>query len=289
VRAGGVRIDYAIFFLPVLPGAELRIEGSLPLEIESDRETVRASSADLRWRAPMRPGLHTLRVRPASLDTSPASAESSREIQLQVFVTRPSSEQAQGSLRGYRIGRYADPPFRDLEVYRAPSGFIEVWPDQLTTPLSPHFRLGQFLCKQESGWPKYLVLRPELILKLEYLLEHINERGIRANGLAVMSGFRTPWYNAAIENRTSSSRHLYGGAADIFIDEQPKDGQMDDLNADGRIDKGDANLLYDLLEEMSQKRAGRAFIGGLAAYRSTTAHGPFVHVDVRGYRARWGR
>jgi hypothetical protein len=27
----------------------------------------------------------------------------------------------------------------------------------------------------------------------------------------------------------------------------------------------------------------------LARYRKTPAHGPFVHVDVRGFRARWGR
>jgi non-heme chloroperoxidase len=29
-------------------------------------------------------------------------------------------------------------------------------------------------------------------------------------------------------------------------------------------------------------------VGGLGVYRSTRHHGPFVHVDVRGYVARWG-
>jgi uncharacterized protein YcbK (DUF882 family) len=28
-------------------------------------------------------------------------------------------------------------------------------------------------------------------------------------------------------------------------------------------------------------------IGGLGIYGSTSAHGPFIHVDVRGTRARW--
>ena len=28
-------------------------------------------------------------------------------------------------------------------------------------------------------------------------------------------------------------------------------------------------------------------VGGLGAYGSTAAHGPFVHVDTRGHRARW--
>jgi hypothetical protein len=29
-------------------------------------------------------------------------------------------------------------------------------------------------------------------------------------------------------------------------------------------------------------------VGGVAPYKATRAHGPFVHVDVRGERARWG-
>jgi hypothetical protein len=29
--------------------------------------------------------------------------------------------------------------------------------------------------------------------------------------------------------------------------------------------------------------------GGLARYRETGSHGPFVHVDVRGIFTRWGR
>jgi hypothetical protein len=29
--------------------------------------------------------------------------------------------------------------------------------------------------------------------------------------------------------------------------------------------------------------------GGVGVYRGTRAHGPFAHIDVRGWRARWGR
>jgi uncharacterized protein YcbK (DUF882 family) len=29
-------------------------------------------------------------------------------------------------------------------------------------------------------------------------------------------------------------------------------------------------------------------IGGIGIYKATSAHGPFVHIDVRGNRARWG-
>jgi hypothetical protein len=29
-------------------------------------------------------------------------------------------------------------------------------------------------------------------------------------------------------------------------------------------------------------------VGGMGMYRPTGAHGAFVHVDVRGFEARWG-
>jgi hypothetical protein len=83
------------------------------------------------------------------------------------------------------------------------------------------------------------------------------------------------------------SRHLWGGAADIFIDENPKDGVMDDLNGDGKIDYRDAGVLYNIIDEMSGKPWYYLFIGGLSRYEKTASHGPFVHVEVRGFRARW--
>jgi hypothetical protein len=62
---------------------------------------------------------------------------------------------------------------------------------------------------------------------------------------------------------------------------------MDDLNHDGRIDVRDATVLYNLIDRHQSDSAYRSLIGGLALYPSTSAHGPFVHVDVRGYSARW--
>ena len=102
-----------------------------------------------------------------------------------------------------------------------------------------------------------------------------------------MSGYRTPFYNRAIGN-VKYSRHLWGGAADIFIDEDPKDGTMDDLNRDGIINYKDAAVLYDIVDDLYGKPFYRIFMGGLGRYKKTANHGPFVHVDVRGFRARWG-
>ncbi|MBU1650670.1 hypothetical protein KKA00_00500, partial [bacterium] len=96
-----------------------------------------------------------------------------------------------------------------------------------------------------------------------------------------------PYYNKAIGN-VKYSRHVWGGAADIFIDENPVDGMMDDINGDGSHTYKDAEILYNIIDDLYGKAWYKPFQGGLGWYRKTNSHGPFVHVDVRGFRARWG-
>ncbi len=131
-------------------------------------------------------------------------------------------------------------------------------------------------------------MKERLLLKLELILERTNERGYRCDTFHIMSGYRTPYYNKAIGN-VRYSRHVWGGAADIFVDENPKDAMMDDLNQDGVIDFRDAAVVYDIVDDLFGRPFYAPFTGGLGRYRKTTAHGPFVHVDVRGFRARWGQ
>ena len=51
--------------------------------------------------------------------------------------------------------------------YAAPAGFIEVTPENQNFQVSEHFRLKQFLTKdQHNVWPKYLPLDPLLVDKL---------------------------------------------------------------------------------------------------------------------------
>jgi hypothetical protein len=207
-------------------------------------------------------------------------------MRLNAFVMVPFERVRRGALNGYPIGSYPRRPSRLESFYRPPAGFIEVTRDNEDTALSPHFRLRQFVCKQESRYPKYVVLRPELLAKLEGLLEALNERGIDATTLEVMSGYRTPRYNRRLGN-VPTSAHLWGGAADVFVDEDG-DGMMDDLNGDGRVDVGDTLVLSEIVEQIEASQTHIRLIGGLGRYHSNEAHGPFVHVDVRGYRARWG-
>lgn len=62
---------------------------------------------------------------------------------------------------------------------------------------------------------------------------------------------------------------------------------MDDFNKDKTIGRDDAVALADLIETLSKTPELSSYIGGIGIYGATSAHGPFVHVDTRPWRARW--
>jgi len=207
-----------------------------------------------------------------------------------VVVTLASFEAMQGPrLDSYRVGRW---PTRGLAArdprYAQPSGFIPVTPENELTPVSKRFRLRDFLTHdQQNVWPKVLVLRVALLDKLELIGDELERRGLPGS-LHIMSGFRTPQYNAQgvgpKGGRARDSRHMYGDAADVIVDGND-DGVMDDLDGDGRVTIRDARVLYAVAEGIEIQHPD--LVGGLSAYGANPAHGPFVHIDARGVRARW--
>jgi uncharacterized protein YcbK (DUF882 family) len=203
-----------------------------------------------------------------------------------VITEVPFSAKRGGVLNGYRIGTYPTEGSGRSDVYAPPTGFIEVTPENQDLQLSEHFRLRQFLTKDQFRvWPKYAVVRLALIDKLELVLQELNRMGVRADRMHVMSGFRTPQYNGPGEGgRARLSRHTYGDAADVWVDNDAN-GYMDDLNGDGRIDVLDAQVMLRAVDRVEQKHP--ELVGGAGLYSATSAHGPFIHIDVRGGRSRW--
>lgn len=273
----GVRIPFNMMAIFALPGGQLVIETGERARIEAETGKVTTVTAQrFGWEVPAQTGPHALRI-----------IGRKGKVDLTIIVMRSIDEVKNGSIDGYVIGEYPAKPYKGLAAYQRPEGLIEVTPELMDLPVSPHFRLGQFLCKQKSDWPKFMVLRTELLIKLERVLEEVNRHGWRTGSFHVMSGYRTPHYNRSIGN-TEHSRHIYGGAADIYIDVKPKNGRMDDLDGDGRITKKDALALYQLIENIVSDEPETWMPGGLGAYGSTPAHGPFIHIDTRGFVARWG-
>src|SRR5258705_337153 len=206
-----------------------------------------------------------------------------------VITVRPAAENRAGRLGLYYIGNWpAARKGKPGVSYDPPSGFIEVTPQDQNTQLSEHFKLRDFLPHDQANvWPKYIVVDMKMVDKDELVLQDLKEHGINPDGVRVMSGFRTPQYNAGggdPRGRAALSRHMYGDANDIFIDNDGN-GQMDDLNHDGRVNIADAKVIQDAVNRV--ERAHPSLIGGCGIYSGTSAHGPFTHIYTRGYPARW--
>jgi hypothetical protein len=223
---------------------------------------------------------------PTAGGTRPAGAT----VGLASLPMIPFSAKRGEYLAGYRLGlwpaeqrRIADP------AYANPAGFIAVTPTSRTTPVSEHFTLGEFAMHDGTpdrpGITSYLVLRAPLVEKLELVLADLAARGVRARDFVILSGFRAPRYNASVEGSAPSSRHQFGDAADLIVDDDG-DGRMDDLTGDGRVDLEDAQVVARAVERIEARRP--ALVGGLGLYPATGPRGPFLHIDVRGHQTRWG-
>lgn len=228
------------------------------------------------WEAPVKPGLYSLKVKtPAGQTLADFSA----------FVLVPSKAATKGVLNRYDIGAYPDTPLNGNQIYVPPKGFIEVTKHNEDTKVSPNFRIKEFLAKQKGDYPKYLVLDERLVFLLEAIGASLKPLGWDAGDIFVMSGYRTPHYNKQLDD-TKYSLHQWGRAADIFLDKDDN-GRMDDFNKDKVVSKDDAVALAGFIEGLAKTPALTPFIGGLGIYGPTSAHGPFVHVDTRPWRARW--
>jgi len=232
--------------------------------------------------APDQPGIYKLAVQ---LDQAVRQIDN-----LNVVTLVPFSEKRGGKIGPYFLGSW---PYEGggtprAPAYANPSGFIEVTPENADTPVSEHFKLRDFLTKdQRNVWPKYLLLNPKLLDKLELTIQELQKMGHPVKRVMVMSGFRTPQYNHTGGNtagRANLSRHMYGDASDVFVDNDGN-GSMDDLNGDHRVDASDAQVIQQAVERV--ERSNPALIGGVGVYSACCGHGPFTHIDVRGYRARW--
>jgi len=114
----------------------------------------------------------------------------------------------------------------------------------------------------------WLVDKKMLYMVLDLILE-LDKQGYDKYGFYVRESHRHPKFNEA-RNGASQSQHLYGKAADLVIE---------DINKDGDITDEDKQIVLKILEEIVGND------GGLGLYPGTMT----VHVDSRGYAARWDK
>lgn len=272
-RSGQVRFTTQTPNAPIVPRAPNGATTVL------SRGSTEVSSS---FTAPADPGIYDLAVK--LNQTTQAIKDFS------VITLVPFSEKRSGKIGLYYLGNW---PFERggkprTPAYANPSGFIEVTPQNADTYVSAHFRLRDFLTKGQAGvWPKYLLLNPRLLDKLELTIQELEAAGHPVTHMTIMSGFRSPTYNytgGSTRGRANLSRHMYGDASDVFVDND-RNGVEDDLNHDGRVDVRDAEVVADAADRVERRYP--TLVGGIGAYVASSGHGPFTHIDVRGYRARW--
>ena len=202
----------------------------------------------------------------------------------------PMSAKQNGRVGRYRIGNWPCEVGRcpDNPIYATPPGLIEVTPQNREMFLSEHIQLKDYITKlQDDIWPKYVVVDPQNLDKIELVVKELELMGHPVSNLFAVSGFRSPWYNASGGNtagRGELSRHMYGDAMDIAVDND-RNGLMDDLNGDGRITMADARVIGQAVDRVERKYPD--LVGGMHYYPPTGGHRGMVHIDTRGNRARW--
>jgi len=223
--------------------------------------------ADAVLRAPARPGAFWLVLSRGNVADTVAD--------LALFVEHPMPNRMATGINGYHLGRW--PRAVDGVV---PRGFVEVTERISDFPLSPHLKLSDFVVHDaQDGFPKYLHVREALLDKIELTVAEIAQmrgRSASAIRLNVASGFRSPAHNGQLTGTAQDSRHMFGDAADIAID----------ANDDGRLTEVDARLVAAAAEIVERKFPD--LVGGIGLYITRDGGGwPYVHIDVRGKRARW--
>jgi hypothetical protein len=137
-------------------------------------------------------------------------------------------------------------------------------------------RLRQMVCRDlryrssllTPGRTLYLGIDPEILHKAIELQQSLKANGFNPDALHINSGHRTPAHNRSVGG-ASGSRHQHGDALDLGIG---------DVDRNGRTDAHDKKIVLHFLD---QRIIGSR--GGLGLYPGTQT----VHMDLRGYRARW--
>jgi uncharacterized protein YcbK (DUF882 family) len=180
-------------------------------------------------------------------------------------------------LNGYRIGTYLTERIGRRPAPSIPAGFVEVRPELLDLPVSTHLKLSDFVTHddQDHVWPKYVVINPRLLDKLELIVADLGGAVRPELTINVHSGFRSPSHNHETRRAARDSRHQYGDAADVQID----------ANGDGKITMADELRVMRAVDRV--EAAHPDLVGGLGIYTSRRYRTPYLHIDARGKRSRW--
>lgn len=122
-------------------------------------------------------------------------------------------------------------------------------------------------------------VKPETKAFYSSLKKSLQQKGYSTK-LLVVSTKRVKWHNdllAKSAGAAKNSRHLVGEAIDFIVF---------DINKDGKSDSQDVDIVYALLDKEIIKNHG-----GIGTYKNEHSfiYRQMIHIDCRGYQARWAK
>ena len=120
---------------------------------------------------------------------------------------------------------------------------------------------------------------PQIKAFYNELKDTLRQRGLSTN-LLVISTKRSKWHNdiqVKFSGAATNSRHLVGDAIDFIVF---------DINNDGNSNSKDVDIVYQILDKQIIKGKG-----GIGTYKNENSfiNKQMIHIDCRGYVARWSR
>jgi uncharacterized protein YcbK (DUF882 family) len=123
------------------------------------------------------------------------------------------------------------------------------------------------------------LVNPKTTAFYNTLKDTLTQRGFSTN-LLIISTKRFKWHNniqVKFSGAATESRHLIGDAIDFIVF---------DINGDGSSNSNDVDIVYDILNKQIIKDKG-----GIGTYKNEKSfiNKQMIHIDCRGYLARWAR
>jgi hypothetical protein len=283
------------------------IESSRRVELGTTGGTVKSFTPDsFSWTAPEKPGLQILSVEVSqnykSEGASGGPSDHSKSLlgrqNIAVMVQYPYTR-TESLIETYPIGLYPDENApsvpgavsRDPSRYAPPQWFVKVDNQTKDYLLSENFTLGDFASPSERDTTHFVAIEPDLIDYLEAVYAKVKQRFGEGAHLKILRSYLSPLERQRLDQKGASytpfSRFQYGDAAALVVDLDGS-GKLGDLNNDGRVDREDANVLADILDEVKNDLKLRGASGVVdRPSESSMPESPYAVVDLRGVNTRW--
>lgn len=163
-----------------------------------------------------------------------------------------------------------------VSLLRGKSYFI-IRGEQIFSPIVGKHTIQIFLCtdgyyarnlrEPKANFKQYWLIDRKLLYAILDIINYLEQNGYDGNAFLVRESHRHPKYNG-LKGGAKQSLHIQGKEADLVAE---------DVNNDGEINQKDKDILLKACQFVIGNK------GGVGLYPTTMT----VHIDVRGYSARW--